>query len=160
MLHQSELHGSSVVALLEDGNIAGAWSGRQALCTRVPEAETSTHLESPVRLVPWSSRKACSTSQSFKVALLQNTLQMPGRGKTSPLHPSAEGRDEHAPRVPCPPRTVKQPPQSLLHQSELHGGSVAGHIAGAWSGGQALCTRVQEAATSTHLESFVNFMCM
>ena len=41
----------------------------------------------------------------------------------------------------------------LLHQSELDGGSVAERIAGAWSGRQALCTRVAEAETSTHHET-------
>ena len=36
---------------------ASAWSWRQALSTRVPAAETSTHFESLVRLAPWSSHK-------------------------------------------------------------------------------------------------------
>ena len=42
-------------------------------------------------------------------ALFPDTLQVPGRGDKHSLHPSARGRDEHAPLSACPPSTVEQP---------------------------------------------------
>ena len=86
-----------MAAPLQTAFSAGALSRRQALCTRVPEAEMVTHPETltPPRTV--EQPQACSISQSFMAAPLHNKHSCTGAwsGAASTLHPSAGGRDEH-----------------------------------------------------------------
>ena len=61
--------------------------------------------------------------------------QVPARGGKHSSPPPECPRQGRACTLSSPPPRTVELPQSLLHQSELHGGSVADHIAGAWSEG-------------------------
>ena len=128
---------------------------RQALSTRVPEAETSTLLQT-FELRTVEHPQACSISRSFIAAPLQSTVQVRGRGgKHSPpeCRRQSRARTFRFPEPFCASHC--RVAASLLNIGHLHGGSVAEHSAGAWSRRQALYARVLEAATVTHLESKV-----
>ena len=104
-----------MAAPLQTAFSAGALSRRQALCTRVPEAEMVTHPETltPPRTVeqPQGS-KLCSISLSFVAALLQTTFSASGAGACSWQQalstrvPEAETSTDLE-SLP-PPRTVEQ----------------------------------------------------
>ena len=107
---------------------ADAWSRRQALSIRVPEeTETSTHLEKSLSASHGraAAKLAPSVGASRRLRCRAQSVHVRGRGgKHSPSECRRRQRRARTLRSPSPPRTAEQP-QSLLHQSELHGGSVA-----------------------------------
>ena len=98
---------------------AGVWSWRQALCTRVPAAETSMHLDC-IRhhLTPKSSRKlARSVGASWRPRCRCLVVA------ASILHSSAGGIDEHAHQSAT--ASHRGAAMSVLNQSQLHGSPVS-----------------------------------
>ena len=98
---------SSMAALRCKGKApagASVWSWRQALSTRMPAAEMSTHLKGRLTTGSVEQPHACSISPLSTGAL-----------ETKPSTHLAAACN-------LSPRTLEQP-QSLLDQSELHGGS-------------------------------------
>ena len=87
-----------MAAPLQDTSIAGAWSRRQALCTRVPEAETGTHLESLTasRTVEQPQARTCCCQNAQSVI-----SGVPHSEELLPVHPWAEssGNRWHAPNA-------------------------------------------------------------
>ena len=141
--------------------IVGAWSRRQALPTRVSEAETSTHLDSTSSPRTVQQPQACSNSRSLMAApSTQNTLQVPGRGgKHSTLECRRKRRACTIIECLCAShgRTVRAGSRKLAPSVraswQLCRRKIHRSFACAWSRRQALSTRVPEAETSTHLES-------
>ena len=146
---------------------AGAWSRRPALSVNVLAAEMSRHLESasasdsgaaascfqPIG-ASWRPPLQRQTPSCMCLITAASTLHHPsagGRDEHAPL--SAHRRQsEHAPLSPPPPRTVEQP-HSCPDQSE---GSWRLPLsrqtpADAWARRQALSIQVLAAEMSAHL---------
>ena len=149
-----------MLALLDPSELQGS-SGAEcklALSTRVPSAQTSTHLESATALHRGAAASLlCSTSRSCMAAPLQSAHSAGAwsQRQASTLHPSAISTDEHAPRVRHRLAPWNSHKLALLDPSELHCGSGAEctHCMCLVSAAEALSTRVPSAQMSTHLES-------
>ena len=127
-------------------HFVGAWSKWQALTTRVPEAETSTHLGVRVCLARWSIRKLASSAGDSSYRL-----------RCGPQLYSCEDNVllrvlQTAVQLHLHLRLARWSSRKLaLSRSFVAAPLQTDHIAGVWSQRQALTTRVPEAETSTHI---------
>ena len=131
---------------------AGAWS---AASTLMPSANDSDEHAPCVRLhlAPCSTRKlAPSVRASWQLRCRPQSVQVRGRGSK---HSHAECKRQRRARTLRPPPlcTVQHPQACSISESFMAAPLQTTISAGAWSRWQAICTRVPEADTSTHLAS-------
>ena len=104
----------------------------------------------PDRMTAGGSRAVTKyiTSAAWRLRCRPHCRCVVHGGKHSPPSSARGGRDEHAPCLsppPPPPRTVEQPQACSISRSFMAAPLHNKHsCTGAWSGRQALCTRVPE----------------
>ena len=132
---------------------AGAWSRWQAICTRVPKADTSTHLASASTL-----HRAAPASLLHQWELHRGSVADHNQcrclvGAASTLMPSANDSDELAPciRLHLAPCSTRKLAPSVRASWRLRCRPQSVQVRG--RGGKQSAPECQEAKTSTHLES-------